>query len=452
MKKELRSLPSVDKILSDERILRYEDTYSRPTVLQAAREYLDETRTRLKEGEASPSFDDIIESICIRLASLTSSSLRPVVNATGVILHTNLGRAPMSEETARAMAESSIGYVNLEVDLDDGKRGSRQVHVESLLCRLTGAEAALVVNNNASAVLLALSAMAKRKEVIVSRGQAVEIGGGFRVPDVMRQSGAKLVEVGTTNRTYVSDYEEAITDKTSALLRVHSSNFKVVGFTESVDIGHLVALGKSRGVPVLDDIGSGCLIDTTQFGLEHEPLVQDSIRAGVDLVMFSGDKLLGGPQAGIVVGRKELIAKLRRHPLARAVRIDKVRLAGLAATLLHYVKGEAELKLPVWQMISMSVDHIEQRACKWADALGDCASIVDGQSMVGGGSVPGGILPTRLVCISTGDGVKDLADKLRKGNPSIVGRIENNKLLLDPRTVLLEEGDILVSRVSNALN
>ena len=451
MKKEFRSLPSVDKLLSDERILRCEEAYSRPTVLQVARDYLDETRMRLKAGEPAPSFDEIIESICIRLTSLTSSSLRPVINATGVILHTNLGRAPMSEETARAMAESSIGYVNLEVDLDDGRRGSRQVHVESLLCRLTGAEAALVVNNNAAAVLLALSALAKRKEVIVSRGQAVEIGGGFRIPDVMRQSGAKLVEVGTTNRTYISDYEEAITDKTAALLRVHSSNFKVVGFTESVEIADLVGMGKRHGIPVLDDIGSGCLIDTTQFGLAYEPLVQDSIRAGADLVMFSGDKLLGGPQAGIIVGRKELVAKLRKHPLARAVRIDKVRLAGLAATLLHYVKGEARLKLPVWQMISMPLEHIEQRACKWADALGDCASIIDGQSMVGGGSIPGGTLPTRLVCISIGDGVNDLAEKLRKGDPAVVGRIENDKLLLDPRTVLLEEGDLLVSRVSNAL-
>jgi L-seryl-tRNA(Ser) seleniumtransferase len=450
--KNLRSLPSVDKILSDERIVRCEEAYSRPTVLQVAREYLDEARVRLKEGEIAPSFDEIVTSICSRVSSLASPSLRPVINATGVILHTNLGRAPMSEETARAMAEASIGYANLEIDLDDGKRGSRQVHVESLLCRLTGAEAALVVNNNASAVLLALSALAKRKEVIVSRGQAVEIGGGFRIPDVMRQSGAKLVEVGTTNRTYISDYEEAITPRTAALLRVHSSNFKVVGFTEAVEIGDLVGLGKRHGVPVLDDIGSGCLIDTTRFGLEYEPLVQDSIKAGVDLVMFSADKLLGGPQAGIIVGREELVAKLRKHPLARAVRIDKVRLAGLSATLLHYVKGEAESKLPVWQMISMPVDHIENRARKWVNALGECASIIDGQSMIGGGSIPGGTIPTRLVCVSFGGGIKELADKLRKGSPAIIGRVENNKLLLDPRTVLLEEGDFLVSRLSSILN
>ena len=449
--KNLRSLPSVDKILSDERIVRCEEAYSRPTVLQVAREYLDEARTRLKDGEPAPSFDDIVAAICNRVSSLASPSLRPVINATGVILHTNLGRAPMSEETARAMAEASIGYANLEIDLDDGKRGSRQVHVESLLCRLTGAEAALVVNNNASAVLLALSALSKRKEVIVSRGQAVEIGGGFRIPDVRRQSGAKLIEVGTTNRTYISDYEEAITSHTAALLRVHSSNFKVVGFTESVEIGDLVGLGKRHGISVLDDIGSGCLIDTTRFGLEYEPLVQDSVKAGVDLVMFSADKLLGGPQAGIIVGREELVAKLRKHPLVRAVRIDKVRLAGLAATLLHYVKGEAESKLPVWQMISMPVEHIENRARKWVNALGGCASIIDGQSMIGGGSIPGGTIPTRLVCVSFNGEIKELADKLRKGSPSIIGRVENNKLLLDPRTVLLEEGEFIISRLSSIL-
>jgi L-seryl-tRNA(Ser) seleniumtransferase len=452
MKKEFRSLPSVDKILSDERVVRCEEAYSRPAVLQVTREYLDEARMRLKDGESALSFDDIVTSICTRISSIASPSLRPVINATGVILHTNLGRAPMSEETARAMAEASIGYANLEIDLDDGKRGSRQVHVESLLRRLTGAEAALVVNNNASAVLLALSALAKRKEVIVSRGQAVEIGGGFRIPDVMRQSGAKLVEVGTTNRTYLSDYESAITSHTAALLRVHSSNFKVVGFTEAVEIGDLVGLGKRHGIPVLDDIGSGCLIDTTKFGLEYEPLVQDSVKAGVDLVMFSGDKLLGGPQAGIVVGREELVAKLRKHPLARAVRIDKVRLAGLSATLLHYVKGEAESKLPVWQMISMPVEHIENRARKWVNALGECASIIEGQSMIGGGSIPGGTIPTRLVCVSFNGGIKELADKLRKGSPSIIGRVENNKLLLDPRTVLLEEGEFIISRLSSILN
>jgi len=452
MKKEFRSLPSVDKILSDARVVRCEKAYSRPTVLQVTREYLDEARTRLKDGESAPSFDDIVNSICDRVSSLTSISLRPVINATGVILHTNLGRAPLSKEAIAAMEECAKSYVNLEIDLDDGKRGSRQVHVESLLCRLTGAESALVVNNNASAVLLALSALARRKEVIVSRGQAVEIGGGFRVPDVMRQSGAKLVEVGTTNRTYISDYEEAITDRTAALLRVHSSNFKVVGFAESVGIGDLVALGNRHGIPVLDDIGSGCLIDTTRFGLEYEPLVQDSVKAGVDLVMFSGDKLLGGPQAGIIVGREELVAKLRKHPLARAVRIDKVRLAGLSATLLHYIKGEAEDKIPVWRMISMPVGDIDKRARNWCKAIGKTASVVDGRSMIGGGSIPGGTLPTRLVRIDCRRKAQKIADELRKGSPSVIGRIEENYMILDPRTVLLDEDKILIKRLTGILD
>jgi L-seryl-tRNA(Ser) seleniumtransferase len=451
MKKEFRSLPSVDKILSDARVVRCEKAYSRPTVLQITREYLGEARTRLKNGEPAPSFDEIVISICSRVSSLASISLRPVINATGVILHTNLGRAPLSKETIAAMEECSRSYVNLEIDLDDGKRGSRQVHVESLLCRLTGAESALVVNNNAAAVLLALSALAKRKEVIVSRGQAVEIGGGFRIPDVMRQSGAKLIEVGTTNRTYISDYEETITDRTAALLRVHSSNFKVVGFAESVGIGELVALGKRHGIPVLDDIGSGCLIDTTNFGLESEPLVQDSVKDGVDLVMFSGDKLLGGPQAGIIVGREELVAKLRKHPLVRAVRIDKVRLAGLAATLLHYIKGEAEVKIPVWRMISMPVGDIEKRARVLSKAIGKTASVVDGRSMIGGGSIPGGTLPTRLVSIACRGKAQKLADELRKGSPSGIGRIEENNLILDPRTVLPEEDELLTKSLTSVL-
>jgi L-seryl-tRNA(Ser) seleniumtransferase len=452
MKKEFRSLPSVDKILSDARVVCCEKAYSRPTVLQVARECLNETRVRLKDGVPAPSFDDIVDLICSRVSSLASISLRPVINATGVILHTNLGRAPLSQETIAAMEECSRSYVNLEIDLDDGKRGSRQVHVESLLRRLTGAESALVVNNNAAAVLLALSALAKRKEVIVSRGQAVEIGGGFRIPDVMRQSGAKLIEVGTTNRTYTSDYEDAITPSTAALLRVHSSNFKVVGFAESVGIGELVALGKRHGIPVLDDIGSGCLIDTTRFGLEYEPLVQDSVKAGVDLIMFSGDKLLGGPQAGIIVGREELVVKLRKHPLARAVRIDKVRLAGLSATLLHYIKGEAEDKIPVWRMISMPVGDIDKRARKWCKAVGTAASVIDGQSMIGGGSIPGGTLPTRLVRIDCRGKAQKLADELRKGRPAIIGRIEEYNLLLDPRTVLAEEDEQLLSQLSNTLN
>jgi L-seryl-tRNA(Ser) seleniumtransferase len=381
-----------------------------------------------------------------------------VVNATGVLLHTNLGRAPLSQEAIAAMERSAKGYTNLELDLDTGKRGSRQVHIESLLCQLTGAESAMVVNNNASAVLLALAALAKGKEVIVSRGQAVEIGGGFRIPDVMRQSGAKLVEVGTTNCTYLSDYEEAITPRSAALLRVHSSNFRVVGFTQAVALEELIHLGDRHGIPVLDDLGSGCLLDTTRFGLDPEPMVQQSIAAGVGLALFSGDKLLGGPQAGIIVGKSQLVARLKRHPLARAVRIDKVRLAGLAVTLFHYLKGEAETKIPIWRMISTPMEEVERRVQKWCQLLGDTASMVEGESVVGGGSLPGGTLPTRLVAIRVRGKRKGqartmaLAQRLRDQSPPVIGRIENDLLLLDPRSVLPEEEEALLSSLRNILS
>ena len=448
MDDNFRSLPSVDRLLTDGRIQRLEKAYSRPFVLRVIRQHLEEVRLRIAQGEPAPAFDQVAESVCAQVHTIAEPSLRRVINATGVILHTNLGRAPLSEEATAAMEECA-GYTNLEIDLDSGKRGSRQVHIESLLCQLTGAEAALVVNNNASAVLLALSALAKRKEVIVSRGQAVEIGGGFRIPDVMRQSGAKLIEVGTTNCTYLLDYEEAITPRTAVLLRVHSSNFVVIGFTQVVALEELTQLGDRYDLQVLDDLGSGCLLDTTRFGLVPEPMLQQSIAAGAGLVMSSADKLLGGPQAGIIVGQRALVDKLRRHPLARAVRIDKVRLAGLAATLHHYLKGEAESKIPVWRMISASLEEIGERAERWSRLLGDAASVVEGESMVGGGSLPGGTLPTRLVAIKGRGKVNQLANQLRKGSPMVIGRIEKDLLLLDPRTILPGEEEALLSRLRN---
>jgi L-seryl-tRNA(Ser) seleniumtransferase len=349
-----------------------------------------------------------------------------------------------------AMNLAAKGYCNLEFDLDSGLRGSRDIHCEQLLCQLTGAEAALVVNNNASAVLLALTALAKRKEVIVSRGQAVEIGGGFRIPEVMRQSGAKLVEVGTTNCTYVADYEQAISPQTAALMRIHSSNFRVLGFTHSVTLEELVTLGHSHLVPVLDDLGSGCLLDTTRFGLDPEPMVQQSIALGVDLAFFSGDKLLGGTQAGIILGKKQLVDKLKKHPLARAVRIDKIGLAGLSATLIHYLKGEAVSKVPVWRMLATPLEEVEKRSKLWAQALGGLAQVTEGESMVGGGSLPGGTLPTRLLAIGgrvkgkNKDIAQVVAERLRHHEPPIVGRISGNLLLLDPRTVLPEEDETVL--------
>jgi len=449
-----RRLPSVDRLLSDRRIKGLAEAYPHPLVVNLVRQLLGRLRLSIAQGEPCPPFDEIVESICAEVQRLQQPSLRPVINATGVILHTNLGRAPLSPETISAMDLAAKGYCNLELDLDSGKRGSRHVHIESLLCQLTGAEDALVVNNNASALLLALSALAKGREVIVSRGQAVEIGGGVRIPEIMRQSGARLVEVGTTNCTYVADYETAITARTAALLRVHSSNFRLVGFTESVPLEQLVRLGELRGLMVLDDLGSGCFLDTTKFGLAPEPTAQQSIALGVGLAFFSGDKLMGGPQAGLIVGKKLLIDKLKKHPLARAVRIDKVRLAGLAATLRHYLKGEELSTIPIWRMISAPLETIERRAERWAQSLDGLAVVVDGESVVGGGSLPGSTLPTKLLAIKgyrkEFKTVQELARRLRCQQPSVVARLEGNRLLLDPRTVLPEEDEALLQAVHGA--
>lgn len=457
MKSEFRRLPSVDKLLSDDRVRELEASHSHDLVVEVARQVLEESRQSISRGDPAPSAEALAAAVANRVRALAEPSLLPLINATGVIIHTNLGRAPLSWEAIAAMEQASFGYSNLELDLGTGGRGHRDVHLGPILGRLTGAEDAMVVNNNASAVLLALTALCKRKEVIVSRGQAVEIGGGFRVPDVMRQSGAKLVDVGTTNITRLSDYEQAITPHTAALLRVHSSNFKVLGFTQEVDISDLAELGRKKGLPVLDDLGSGCLLDTAGFGLAPEPTVQDSVAAGAALSMFSGDKLLGGPQAGIIVGRADLVARLRKHPLARAVRIDKTRLAGLAATLGHYLKGEAEQKVPVWQMIAMPLDEIERRAREWARHLGEAAAVTDGESVVGGGSLPGSSLPTKLLVIKGAPGARGpspaqrLARKLREGRPPVLARIETNALLLDPRTVRPEDDPVVIRALQDAL-
>jgi L-seryl-tRNA(Ser) seleniumtransferase len=445
MENKYRSLPSVDKLLSDSKIKQLGEIYPHNLLVDLIRQRLEQERASIARGAPSSSIDEIVESIRARADSLASPRPRYLINASGVILHTNLGRAPLSKEAIAAMEVASKGYCDLEFDLDSGTRGSRNTHVEQLLCQLTGAEAALVVNNNASAVLLGLTALAKKKEVIVSRGQSVEIGGGFRIPEVMKQSGAKLVEVGTTNCTYAHDFEQAISPRTAALLRVHSSNFKIVGFTDVVTLEELVALGNKYKIPVFDDLGSGCLLDTTQFGLDPEPMVQKSIATGVGLAFFSGDKLLGGPQAGIIVGKKHLVDKLKKHPLARAVRIDKIRLAGLVATLIPYLKGEALKALPVWRMISMPLEDIERRAKLWAQEFGDLARVIDGESMIGGGSLPGGTLPTKLVAIGKQSKAKEqslaqkLAQRLRAQEPPVVGRISENVLLLDPRSVMPEE-------------
>ena len=449
-----RGIPSVERLLSDDRIGGLIETYSREPVTHLVRRRLEEVRQGIARGGELPPFDDLVQGVMAQAASLWSPWPRPLINATGVVLHTNLGRAPLSSEATEAILHSARGYTNLELDLEEGVRGSRQAHIEPILCQLTGAEASLVVNNNASAVLLGLSAIASQKEVVVSRGEAVEIGGGFRIPDVLRQSGATLLEVGTTNRTYLADYERAVTPNAASFLKVHTSNFRVTGFTHDTSLGELVELGALHQVPVLHDLGSGCLLETFQFGLAHEPTVQESVAAGVDLAFFSGDKLLGGPQAGIVVGKRELVSRLSRHPLARAVRIDKLSLAALTVTLLHYIKGEAQVKVPVWRMVSKKLEELEARARGWQQRTGGRAKVIQGLSTIGGGSLPGETLPTWLLALAADDlpeGTKGLARRLRQADSPVVARIEGDRVVLDPRTVLPEEEEALLESLKAAL-
>jgi L-seryl-tRNA(Ser) seleniumtransferase len=453
MTSEYRRLPSVDRVLADAAVRRAAAELGSAAAAEAVRAELMERRAALRNGGADVSLASIAEAAAERAYASLRSSLRPVINATGVIIHTNLGRAPLSDAAIAAMAAVSRGYSNLEFALEAGERGSRYDHLEALLCRVSGAEAAIAVNNNAAALLLTLSALAQDGEVVISRGQLVEIGGGFRIPDVMAQSGAKLVEVGTTNRTYARDYEDAIAEATVALMRVHSSNFRVSGFVATASLEELAALARARGLLLLDDLGSGCLLDTRAYGLGQEPTPQDSIRAGADLVMFSGDKLLGGPQAGIIVGKRELVARLRRHPLARALRMDKASIAALNATLLHYAKGEAEREVPVWRMISVPLTEVHARARRLARLIGEGATVVDGRSMIGGGSLPEESLPTKLIALPAAGGaeLEALAKRLRLGETPVVGRIEDGRLLLDPRTVASRDHAALVRAVKAAL-
>jgi L-seryl-tRNA(Ser) seleniumtransferase len=406
------------------------------------RELLAEARRAVAAGAPPPREEELLQWAQERGERLATGSLVPVINATGVLLHTNLGRAPLAEDVLQAAREVAGGYSTLEYDLERGQRGARDHHLEPLLCQVTGAEAGLAVNNNAAALLLALSALGAGREGIISRGQAVEIGGGFRIPDVMRQSGVRLVEVGTTNRTYLSDYEAAITPETALLLRVHRSNFALLGFTHEVALADLAALAERHGLCLLDDLGSGCLIDTRRYGLAPEPLVQESVAAGAGLVCFSGDKLLGGPQAGLIVGKRRWVEPLRRHPLARALRIDKVTLAALLATLRHYRRGDAEQALPVWQMIAARRESLAARAEHWAAALG--GELREGVSTIGGGSLPGQTLPTVLVVLPPRLPADQLAARLRAGRPPVIARVVEERVVLDPRTVLPgQEGQLL---------
>lgn len=456
-----RDLPSVDRLLMHPDGAALVDAYGHSLAVDVLRETLDEVRSRIGRGEDI----DPNEAALLRLAhdildEWLAPTLRRVINATGVIVHTNLGRSPLCDAAVDAIQVVASGYSTLEFDIETGKRGSRMLHAEALLCRLTGAEAALVVTNNAAAVLLALTALAGQtrehpqgRGAIISRGQLVEIGGGFRVPDVMAQSGARLVEVGTTNRTHRQDYENAVDENSALILRAHRSNFALVGFTTEPGVDELAEIAHQHDLLALDDLGSGALIDTAQFGLAPEPMVQASLQAGIDAVMFSGDKLLGGPQAGIAVGKAAVIERMKRHPLARAVRADKLCLTALAATLLHYLKGESLTRIPIWQMIGAPLDALRERARRWADALGqaglDC-EVIDGGSTIGGGSLPGETLPTALLALRV-ESADAASARLRACNPPVIARIEDGRLVLDPRTVLARDEEELLAALGTLL-
>ena len=465
---EVRKIPRADRLLEAAEARGLVLSLGRAAVLEEVRATLERLRERVLGGGICPGVEEVVEELAARRAESARGSLRPLVNATGVVLHTNLGRSPLSRAALDAMRALGEGYSNLEYDLVHGERGDRDRHLERPLCRLTGAEAAAVVNNNAGAVLLALSALASAPpdreahprgrpegtpEVIISRGQLVEIGGGFRIPEVLGLSGAALVEVGTTNRTYLRDYEAALTPRTTALLSVHRSNFKLSGFTHDAELAELVKLGRERGLWVLDDLGSGTLLDTAPFGLGREPTVQERVAKGPDLVCFSGDKLLGGPQAGILVGRREAVARVKGHPLMRALRVGKATLAALAATLGHYERGEAVTALPVWSAIARTPAELLERARAWRAALGEAAPsalVRPGRSAVGGGSLPEVTLETHLLALPALD-LEGLSARLRAGSPPVVGRIEEGAVVLDPRTVDPGEDEALIAAVRLAL-
>ena len=460
----LRSLPSVDALLQRVQGDAALKGIPRARIVQAVREVLVGERGWLVEGvkragTVTPlDTDALARRVVGELSRAGAFSLAPVVNATGVVLHTNLGRALLSPLALERLRRVGSAYSNLELDLKTKERGSRYVHVDGLLKRLTGAPASLVVNNNAAAVLLALESLARGKEVIVSRGELIEIGGEFRIPDIMRRSGAILREVGTTNRTHLKDYADAIGPETALLLKVHTSNYRVLGFTAQVPTRDLVELGRSRGIPVMEDLGSGCFVDLRPYGFPYEPTVQEAVAAGLDLVSFSGDKLLGGPQAGIVVGKTELVERLKKNPLNRALRIDKLTLAGLEATLYAYEAGNAIETIPTLRMLTERLAAVRRRARRLlrrlsppvAAALG--AALSEGRAQVGGGSLPLVELPTVALAIGTaGRPAQQLDEALRNGEPPVIGRIADDRLLLDCRTVLNSDIPALADALSRII-
>ena len=447
-----RKIPSVDRLLSSPELTKISSKYPRNLILRAINQVLEEVREDIQKNDVTKSLGElkigqVSKKVVDRLQLLSRPSLKPVINATGVIVHTNLGRSILADRVIKRFRPLSEGYSNLEYDLENGKRGSRYSHVEGILKEITSAEAAMVVNNNAAAVLISLDTLARGREVIVSRGQLVEIGGSFRVPDVMGKSGAKMVEVGTTNKTHIWDYEEKIGPDTALLLKVHQSNFQIVGFTEEVETSELMALGKKYGIPLMEDLGIGCLVDLSKYGLLKEPTVQEVLDNGVDLVTFSGDKLLGGPQAGIILGRKDLVEAVKKNQLSRALRIDKLTLLALEETLTLYRDERAAVnEIPTLEMICQSYDGLDKKAQKLTEMLAGSETEnytlerIDGCSRIGGGALPLQELPTRLLCLTPKKmSAQEMEGWLRSYDPPIIVRIETDQVLLDVRTIQEKE-------------
>ena len=463
-KKLFAMLPSVDEILGDDSLKSILNEYPRSLVLDSVRQAIDEKRKLIikldenSEGIEINNSDIIIDSIK-KIKVNYSLSLKNVINGTGVVLHTNLGRSLLSESIKEEVWEIASKYSNLEYDIELGQRGSRYIHLVDIIKKLTKAEDVLIVNNNAAAVLLVLNTLAKNKDVIVSRGELVEVGGSFRIPSIMSLSGAKLVEVGATNKTHILDYEEAINEDTSILMKVHTSNYKILGFTESVGLDELSKISKKYNIPLVEDLGSGVLIDLSKYGLSYEPTVLDSIKKGVDIVTFSGDKMLGGPQAGIIVGKKEYIDKMKKNQLTRALRVDKITIAALEATFRLYLDEKKAVKeIPTLRMLTYSLDELKAKAKNFLDMLNKLKLNIDirlqrGFSQVGGGSMPIEKMDTYLISLRPNNiSVSSLEEKLRLSNSHIIGRISEGRYLLDVRTIFDNQFEIIAKEIKNALS
>ena len=458
----LRTLPAIDKLLATTLLTELAETQPHILIVEAAQQTVDNLRRHLLDEKTAPpdvELESVAAEVAVRVAELAAPSLRQVINVTGTLLHTNLGRAPLCSAALQAITRIAQGYSNLEFDLAAGQRGKRFSHVEELICRLTGGEAATVVNNNAGAVMLCLAALAGGRSALVSRGELIEIGGSFRIPDIMAVSGVDLVEVGTTNKTHLNDYRDAISEQTALILKVHTSNYRILGFTEAVSGETLAELAQQHQIPVLEDLGSGLLIDLAPYGLPKEPTVREALKTGIDLVTFSGDKLLGGPQAGIIVGRRAVIDKVRKHPMARALRIDKLTLAALEATLQLYLDPQTALtNIPTLQMLAVPAEELHQRCekllPKLQGSLGDAAelNVCQACATVGGGALPLAELPGWVIALVPQDiSLNELASRLRSCDTPVVGRIQDDRFLIDPRTLSDDDEESLLQALRQVL-